>query len=112
MRTGDVNEESSRRDRRYCLSVNPSRKFTLLSNCAYYPGTKPRKKHALNNQYAPNTCNELHLLTHEYGISVRTLVRRPPGLPDLLRPPVVRYTDSTGVVVSTDDGCCSWPFYC
>ena len=25
--------------------------------------------------------------------------------------PVVRYTDSTGVVVSTDVGCCSWPFY-
>ena len=26
--------------------------------------------------------------------------------------PVVRYTDSTEVVVSTDVGCCSWPFYC
>ena len=24
---------------------------------------------------------------------------------------VVRYTDPTGVVVSTDVGCCSWPFY-
>ena len=26
-------------------------------------------------------------------------------------PPVVGYTDSTEVV-STDVGCCSWPFYC
>ena len=45
--------------------VNPSRKFTVLSNRAYYPGAKPGKKHALNNQYAPNT--ELHLLTCVYG---------------------------------------------
>ena len=48
------------------LSVNPSRKFTVLSNCAYCPGVKPGKKHALNNQYAPN--GELLLLTRVYGI--------------------------------------------
>ena len=41
--------------------------MTLLSNCAYYPGTKPGKKHALNNQYALN--RKLHLLTRVYGIS-------------------------------------------
>ena len=50
------------------LSVNPSRKFTVLSNCAYYPGAKPGKKHALNNQYAPNS--ELRLLTRVYGIVI------------------------------------------
>jgi len=27
-------------------------KVHLLSNCAYYPGAKPGKKHALNKQYA------------------------------------------------------------
>ena len=66
-------------------SVNPSRKFTLLTNCTYYPGAKPGKKHALNNQYAPNS--ELHLLTRVYDILVKTLVRQSPGLPDLLCPP-------------------------
>jgi len=45
-------------------SVNPSRKFTL-SNCAYYPDAKPGKKHALNNQYEPNS--ELRLITRVYG---------------------------------------------
>ena len=35
--------------------------YTLLSNCAYYPGAKPGKKHVLNKQYALNS--ELHLLT-------------------------------------------------
>ena len=48
------------------MLINPSRKFTLVSNCTYYPGAKPGKKHALNNQYAPNS--ELRLLTHVYGI--------------------------------------------
>ena len=38
----------------------------LLSNCAYYPGAKPGKKHALNNQYA--LYSELRLLTRVYGI--------------------------------------------
>ena len=38
----------------------------LLSNCAYYPGAKPGKKHALNNQYALNS--KLRLLTRVYGI--------------------------------------------
>ena len=33
----------------------------LLSNCAYYLGAKPGKKHALNS--------ELCLLTYAYGIS-------------------------------------------
>ena len=37
------------------MLINPSRKFTLVSNCTYYPGAKPGKKHALNNQYAPNS---------------------------------------------------------
>jgi len=37
----------------------------LLSNYAYYPGAKPRKKHALNKQYAFNS--ELRLLTGVYG---------------------------------------------
>ena len=47
--------------------LNSSRKFTgtLLSNCAYYPGEKPEKKHALNKQYALNS--ELHLLTRVYN---------------------------------------------
>ena len=46
---------------------NPNRKFTgtLLSNCTYYPGAKPGKKHALNKQYALNS--EMRLLTHVYG---------------------------------------------
>ena len=38
----------------------------LLSKCAYYPGAKPGKKHALNKQYALNS--ELHLLTRVYGM--------------------------------------------
>ena len=40
----------------------------LLFNqiCAYYPGAKPGKKHALNKQYALLT--HLHLLTRIYGI--------------------------------------------
>ena len=42
------------------------------------------------------------------AISVKTLVRLSPGLPNLLdRPCPVRYTDATRVVVSTDVGCCS-----
>ena len=36
-----------------------------MSNCAYYPGAKPGKKHALNKQYALNS--ELRLLTRVYG---------------------------------------------
>ena len=35
-------------------------------NCAYYPGAKPEKKHALNKQYALHS--ELHLLTPAYGM--------------------------------------------
>ena len=50
------------------MSINPSSKFTLLSNCAYYPGAKAEKKHALNNQYAPNS--KLHLLTRVYSSSI------------------------------------------
>ena len=42
--------------------------FTVLSNCAYYPGAKPGKKHALNNQYTPNS--ELRLLTRVYGTTI------------------------------------------
>ena len=51
--------------------LNSSRNFTstLPSNCAYYPGAKPGKKHALNKQYVLNS--ELRLLTRVYGM--RTL---------------------------------------
>ena len=56
--------------------LNLSRKFTgtQLSNCAYYPGAKPGKKHALIKQYALNS--ELHLLTRVYGIIVRIQTRK------------------------------------
>ena len=40
-----------------------------LSNCAYYPGAKPGRKHALNNQYALNS--ELRLLTRVYSMLVQ-----------------------------------------
>ena len=43
----------------------------LLSNCTYYPGTKPGKKHALNKQYALNS--ELCLLTRVYGMWISEL---------------------------------------
>ena len=54
--------------RNYSVAVNPSKKFTLLSNCAYYPGAKPAKKHVLNNQRALNS--ELRLLTRVYDIVI------------------------------------------
>ena len=45
-----------------------SRTFTgtQLSNCAYYPGAKSGKKHALNKQYALSS--RLRLLTRVYSI--------------------------------------------
>ena len=57
------------------LSVNPGRKLTgtLLSNCAYHPGAKIGKKHALNMQYALNS--ELRLLTRVYGIHISRQTR-------------------------------------
>ena len=41
--------------------------YSQLSNCAYYPGAIPGKKHALNKQYVLNS--ELRLLTCVYGMS-------------------------------------------
>ena len=64
-------ETSLPNQRQSSTSVNPSRKFTLLSNCAYYPGAKPGKKYALNNQYAPNS--ELRLITRVYGTLFHSL---------------------------------------
>ena len=40
--------------------------LSLLSNCTYYLGAKPGKKHALNKEYAVNS--ELRLLTRVYGM--------------------------------------------
>ena len=37
-----------------------------MSNCVYYPGAKPGKKHVLNKQYALNS--KLRLLTCVYDI--------------------------------------------
>ena len=37
----------------------------LLSNCAYYPGAKPVKKHSLNKKYVLNS--KLCLLTPVWG---------------------------------------------
>ena len=42
-----------------------------MSNCTYYPGAKPGKKHALDKQYALNS--ELRLLTRVYSTPTFTV---------------------------------------